>query len=84
MKVIATALILLFVLAVVVFCVQNLDGVTIAYLGWSSEVPLAGLVLLAYLLGMVTGWGVLAFLRKTIHKMREKKSSPPVTTTSGK
>lgn len=79
MKAIYTALILLFVLAVLVFCLQNMDPVTISYLGWSFGVPLAGLVLIAYVLGMATGWGLLAFLRKLVGKMREKKTNATTT-----
>jgi uncharacterized integral membrane protein len=72
MRIIYTALIILFVAAVVVFCLQNLHNVTVSYLGWGMNLPLPVLVLLVYLLGMATGWGVWAFLRRSIQGATRK------------
>lgn len=73
MRLISTATILLFAIAVLVFCLQNLDSVTVFYLGWSLSVPMAVLILLVYILGMVTGWGLLSFLRRSWGKARDKR-----------
>jgi len=46
MRVFYSALLLVFVAAVVVFCVQNMESVAINYLGWRLNSPLPLLVLL--------------------------------------
>ncbi|TVS20662.1 MAG: DUF1049 domain-containing protein [Planctomycetaceae bacterium] len=73
MRVIYAAVLLLFVAAVAVFCVQNLGSVAISYLGWQVMVPLSLLVVVVYLLGMVTGWGLLSLLRRSIRRATEGK-----------
>ena len=73
MRVLYAAVLLLFAAAVLVFCVQNLETVSVAYLGWSISLPLPLLVLLVYLLGMVSGWGLLSFLRRSIRRATETK-----------
>ena len=73
MRVIYAAILLLFVVAVAVFCVQNFGFVAINYLGWQAMVPLSLLVVVVYLLGMVTGWGLLSFLRRSIRRATEAK-----------
>lgn len=72
MRIVSTALILLFAIGVLVFCLQNLDAVTVSYLGWHLSIPLAVLVLLVYVLGMFTGWGLVSFLRRSWTRAREK------------
>jgi lipopolysaccharide assembly protein A len=71
MRILSSALLVVFVGAIVVFCVQNLDTITINYLGWNMSAPLPVLVLVVYLLGMVSGWGVLSFMRRSIRKATE-------------
>lgn len=74
MRIIYAAILLVFALAVVVFCVQNLDSVAIAFLGWRISLPLPLLVLIIYLLGMISGWGLLSFLRRSLRRATESKS----------
>jgi lipopolysaccharide assembly protein A len=66
MRIIYAAILLVLVAAAAVFCVQNLGSVTIRYLGWQAVIPLPLLVILVYLFGMISGWGVLSFLRRSI------------------
>lgn len=73
MRVIYASVLLLFSAAVAVFCVQNLETVTIAYLGWSLSLPLPLLVLIVYLFGMISGWGLLTLLRQSIHRATKAK-----------
>jgi uncharacterized integral membrane protein len=49
--------------ALVVFSLQNLRNVTIEFLTMSATLPLALVVALSYLAGMVTGGSLLALLR---------------------
>jgi uncharacterized integral membrane protein len=46
-----------------VFALQNLQRVTISFLGFSLSAPLAILVVLVYLLGMATGGSAWALMR---------------------
>ena len=49
--------------ATLIFAVQNLQRVTISFLGFSMSAPLAFLVLVIYLLGMATGGSAWALMR---------------------
>ena len=49
--------------ATLIFAVQNLQRVTIAFLGFSMSAPLAFLVIVIYLLGMATGGSAWALMR---------------------
>jgi uncharacterized integral membrane protein len=74
MRVIHATVLLVFAAAVVVFCIQNPRTVTVDYLGWGVELPLPVLVLLIYLIGMISGWVVLSYLRRSIHKITEAQN----------
>ena len=73
MRVINMVFLILFIGAIAVFCVQNLETITVAYLGWSVTVPLALLVVLIYLLGMLSGGALLSLIRRSIHRVTDKK-----------
>jgi uncharacterized integral membrane protein len=63
MRVIHSALLMLFVAAVVVFCLENLEMLEVNFLSWHIRLPTPVLIILVYLLGMVSGWSVVKFLR---------------------
>jgi uncharacterized integral membrane protein len=65
-------IIVVFVVAVVLFTIQNLAMVTMAFLGFSVRAPLAVLTAVVYILGAVTGASVLALLRKSVHGSRAR------------
>jgi uncharacterized integral membrane protein len=68
---------LLFVIgAVIMFAVQNGEGVTVNYASWSGQLSLPLLVGAAYALGMVTGGAVVGWLRHALHRATE---APPPT-----
>jgi lipopolysaccharide assembly protein A len=58
--------VVLFGLGTAIFAFQNLQTVTLAFLGFSVGAPLALLVLIIYVLGMVTGGSLFALLRRSI------------------
>lgn len=67
MRTLSMVVLILFAAALALFCVQNMaEGVKVAYLKWQLTAPLPMLALLIYLLGMLSGWAVVGFLRKTI------------------
>lgn len=69
----------LFVAAVVLFAIQNLQMTTMSFLGFSLRAPLAVLAVVNYLLGALTGGALFALLRATI---RATKASWPATSQS--
>jgi uncharacterized integral membrane protein len=64
------AVILLFAAATTIFAAQNLEVVTISFLGSSVRVPLALLVAVTYLLGAATGGSLYALLRRSVERSR--------------
>jgi lipopolysaccharide assembly protein A len=64
------AVIALFAAATLIFAVQNLEIVTVTFLGLSASMPLALLVVIIYVLGMATGSSVWALLRKSYQGSR--------------
>jgi putative membrane protein len=70
MRWIYLAVIILFAAAMIVFALQNLEIVTMAFLGFSARVPLALLVAVAYLLGTATGGSLFALLRRSYEGSR--------------
>jgi uncharacterized integral membrane protein len=70
MRWIYLAVIILFVAATVVFVLQNVEIVTMSFLGWNARVPLALLVAVAYVLGAATGGSLYALLRRSYEESR--------------
>jgi lipopolysaccharide assembly protein A len=60
----------LFAIATALFAFQNLEIVTLTFLGLSARVPLALLVVIIYVLGMATGGSLFALLRRSIARSR--------------
>lgn len=72
MRFIHATILIVFAAAVGVFCFQNMQTtVAVDYLDRHVSLPLPGLVLIAYLVGMVSGWAVLSFLRRSIRRVTE-------------
>ena len=59
-----------FVAATIIFVVQNVEAVTMSFLGLSVRAPLAVLAAVAYVLGAVTGGSLFALLRKSVQGSR--------------
>jgi len=65
MRWIYLAFIILFAIATLVFAVQNLEIVTMTFLGFNVRAPLGLLTIVVYLLGAATGGSLLALLRRS-------------------
>ena len=63
MRWIYLGLIVLFAVATLIFAMQNLEVITMSFLGFKIRAPLALLTVVVYVLGAVTGSSLLAFLR---------------------
>jgi uncharacterized integral membrane protein len=67
-----TGLILLAVLAVIlIFAVQNQRTVDLRFLDRTASFPVAVVAVGAYVLGMLSGWSMLRFFRRSIRAVNE-------------
>ena len=58
-------IIALFGVAILIFAIQNLDVVTMSFLGFRVRALLAVVAIIIYVLGALTGGSLLALLRKS-------------------
>jgi len=65
MRYVFLAVFVLLVAALVIFAAQNLQAVTVSFLGMSIHTPLALLAVGLYVLGAITGGSLLALLRQS-------------------
>ena len=63
---------LLFLAAIVVFAVQNMEEITVKFMGGSWEIRLAVLFGGVYLLGMLSGWTVVGLVKKSLKRVTER------------
>ncbi len=70
MRYLLGAVLLAFLGAVVVFAVQNTAAVTVRFLNWGATVPFALLAVVIYVAGMLSGWSVVSFVRRSIDRVR--------------
>ena len=59
-------LLLVFLGAIAIFALQNRQTVAVTFWNWEVKAPFAIVAAGVYLLGMVSGWNVIAFLRRSI------------------
>jgi lipopolysaccharide assembly protein A len=67
----------LFAVATLLFAIQNFQIVTLSFMGLSAGAPLALLVAIVYVLGMVTGGSLFALLRRSIARSRLASMNKP-------
>ncbi len=60
--------IVLFALAMLIFALQNLEVVTVSFLGFEVRTRLAVLTIFIYILGAITGGSLLALLRRSYER----------------
>jgi putative membrane protein len=65
--------IVLIALAILVFALQNLETVTMSFLGVSVRTRLAVFTVVIYVLGAVTGGSLFALLRRSIKGARARQ-----------
>jgi putative membrane protein len=66
-----TIVIAVVAVATLIFAVQNLQSVTVSFLNFQIGAPLAILVVIIYLLGMVTGGSAWALMRWALQGSRQ-------------
>ena len=63
MHYVTSALAILLLIVVAVLAVQNFDAVEVALLFWSISVPKFVLITVVYVLGMLSGWGLVELVK---------------------
>jgi uncharacterized membrane protein YciS (DUF1049 family) len=66
-------LLVVFIAAVVIFALQNNEDITLRYINESQTLPLAAVIGGVYLLGMLSGWTIVGFVRRSIHGMTAQR-----------
>jgi lipopolysaccharide assembly protein A len=74
MRFICGVILLALLICVTLFVLQNRTDVTVKYLDRTLTTTVAMLVTAVYVLGMITGWTVLGFLRRSLHRVSQ---APP-------
>ena len=75
MRLVYLLLLLIIVAAVVLFAVQNHESITLTYLDRSVTLSLPLLIAIVYLLGMVSGWTVVGFLKRSLQRVTQHQKS---------
>jgi uncharacterized integral membrane protein len=66
MKYVTGFLTVVLLLIVVIFSIQNREAVAVSFLFWSLSVPKIFLILGTYLIGMLSGWGVVELVKRAL------------------
>jgi lipopolysaccharide assembly protein A len=64
------AIVVVFVVAAIIFALQNMQSVAVSFLGLAISAPLAMVVFVVYVLGAATGGSLYALLRTSIKGSR--------------
>lgn len=68
MRYVTTALLIVLSIVVLTFAIQNREPVDVAFLMWSMSLRKIYLVLGTYVLGMLSGWGVVEIAKRLLQK----------------
>jgi lipopolysaccharide assembly protein A len=72
MRYIQAIIFLAFLAAIGVFALQNRHVITVNFLTWNLSEPVALVTVVAYFLGMLSGWTVVAFVRRSFRRITEQ------------
>ncbi|REK06829.1 MAG: LapA family protein [Planctomycetota bacterium] len=75
MRYVVAALAILALVAIAIFSVQNLEAIQVTFLAWSISVSKFLVVIVAYLLGMVTGWSLFDLIKRFFREQREHRAA---------
>jgi lipopolysaccharide assembly protein A len=72
MRFIQAVVFLVFLLVIGVFAVQNMGVVNVSFFTWNLAQPVALVIVVVYVLGMLSGWTVLAFMRGSLRRVTQR------------
>jgi putative membrane protein len=73
MRLLSIIFLVIVVAVVAVFAWQNHEEVSLRFFEWGFAIPLAALIAVVYLLGMVSGWSLWRALRRSFIRATEHK-----------
>jgi len=71
MRFLQAVVFLALLLMIGVFAAQNTGVVTVNFLSWNLQQPVALLAVAVYVVGMLSGWTVLAFMRRSLRQVTQ-------------
>ncbi len=74
MRFVQAVLLLAFLGVVGLFAVQNTEAITVSFWNWRTTGPVALLAIVAYLLGMLSGWTVVSFFTRSLRGVSERRT----------
>jgi len=72
MRVFYFLILMILLLVLAVFAVQNSGPVSVQYLDKSVTAPMSLLITVVYLLGMLSGWTVVGLLKRSMQRVTER------------
>jgi uncharacterized integral membrane protein len=66
MRLVTVVLAICALVAIVIFAVQNLAAVDVRFLFWSASISKVLVIVGSYVLGMVSGWGLVEVMKRAI------------------
>ncbi len=75
MRVIQGILFLAFLAIVGLFALQNTRSATVDFWTWEMTAPVAIVVVVVYFLGMLSGWAVVSFVRRSLRRIGERPAT---------
>ena len=73
MRFIQAVIFLVLLGVIIIFAVQNSQIVTVQFLNWSVNSPIALMSVGVYLLGMLSGWTVVGFIGRSVRRVAERR-----------
>lgn len=73
MRFIYFLILLVFIAAVAVFAYQNSEEVSLRYIDRTVTAPMSLLIVGVYLLGMVSGWTVIGFVKRSFERVTDRR-----------
>ena len=68
MRYVTGALGIIALVAIVIFSIQNLEAVEVSFLAWSVNISKVLVIVGSYLLGMISGWGLVDLIKRLFRK----------------
>lgn len=72
MRILSGIVLVLLLIVLIIFCIQNFQPIEVAFLGSKLKVPTPVLVIGTYILGTISGWGLWGLVRRSVAEVTKK------------
>jgi uncharacterized integral membrane protein len=66
MHYVTTTLAAIALICVIIFSIQNLQAIDVSFLGWTMSMSKVVVIVGSYMLGMVSGWGLMGLIKHSM------------------